>query len=112
MGVMAVQKKTEPAKRKVARVVQHGRLYVNATFNNTLASVTDEAGNVLCWASTGGAGFTGSRKSTPYAATLTIEGVLNKAKTYGMTLVDVFIKGPGPGRHCASFAPKVSKLAC
>lgn len=98
---MATQNKTEPAKRKVTKVVQHGRLYVNATFNNTLASVTDEGGNVLCCASTGGAGFTGSRKSTPYAATLTIEGVLNKAKTYGMTSIDVFIKGPGPGRDVA-----------
>jgi small subunit ribosomal protein S11 len=98
---MANQNQKETTKRKVTRVVQKGRLYVAATFNNTVASVTDDKGGVLCWSSTGVAGFTGSRKSTPYAATITIENVLNKAKSYGMTQVDVFIKGPGPGRDVA-----------
>jgi len=97
---MAIVKK-ETTKKKATRVVQRGRLYVAATFNNTVASVTDDTGAVLCWSSTGVAGFTGSRKSTPYAATITIENVLNRAKTYGMNQVDVFVKGPGPGRDVA-----------
>lgn len=88
-------------KKKVTRVVPSGRLYVSATFNNTLVSITDEQGAVLCWASTGEAGFSGSRKSTPYAATVTLENAINKAKNYGMNKMDVFIKGPGPGRDVA-----------
>jgi len=88
-------------KKKVTRVVPSGRLYVSATFNNTLVSITDEQGAVLCWASTGEAGFSGSRKSTPYAATVTLENAINKAKNYGMSKMDVFIKGPGPGRDVA-----------
>lgn len=86
---------------KKLRNVPNGRVYITATFNNTLVSVTDEQGNVLCWASTGGAGFSGSRKSTPYAATVTVENALNKAKAFGMHNIDVFIKGPGPGRDVA-----------
>ena len=97
---MAVTKKKTTTK-KVARAVPKGRLYVSATFNNTLVSITDEQGNVLCWATTGEAGFTGSRKSTPYAATITVENAINKAKNYGMNKMDVFIKGPGPGRDVA-----------
>ena len=97
---MAIVKK-DTTKKKATKVVQKGRLYVAATFNNTVASVTDDTGAVLCWSSTGVAGFTGSRKSTPYAATITIENVLNRAKTYGMNQVDVFVKGPGPGRDVA-----------
>ncbi|MBP9820069.1 30S ribosomal protein S11 [Candidatus Woesebacteria bacterium] len=84
--------------KKVLRSVPKGRLYVTATFNSTLASVTDESGNVLCWSTAGESGFTGSRKSTPYAATITVENAINKAKAYGMGQMDVYIKGPGPGR--------------
>jgi len=92
-------KKTQ--KKKQSRVVASGRLYVRATFNNTLVSVTDDQGAVLCWSSTGEAGFSGSRKSTPYAATVALENVIAKAKNYGMNKMDVFIKGPGPGRDVA-----------
>ncbi|MFZ5438095.1 MAG: 30S ribosomal protein S11 [Patescibacteria group bacterium] len=88
-------------KKKNTRVVPKGRMYVSATFNNTLVSVTDEKGSVLCWATTGGAGFTGSRKSTPYAATITVENAVNRAKTFGMNEMDVYLKGPGPGRDVA-----------
>ena len=88
-------------KKKVSKVVPSGRLYVSATFNNTLVSITDEQGSVLCWSSTGEAGFTGSRKSTPYAATVAVENAVNKAKNFGMNKMDVFIKGPGPGRDVA-----------
>jgi small subunit ribosomal protein S11 len=97
---MAKQIKKNQTK-KVNRVVPSGRLYVSATFNNTLVSITDEQGGVLCWSSTGEAGFSGSRKSTPYAATVALENAINKAKNYGMSKMDVFIKGPGPGRDVA-----------
>lgn len=90
-----------PSTNTKRRLVPHGRLYVSATFNNTLVSITDEKGNILCWASTGAAGFTGSRKSTPYAATIAVENALNKAKAYGLNEVDVYLKGPGPGRDVA-----------
>lgn len=89
------------SRKKVTKVVAKGRLYVTATFNSTLASVTDEQGNVLCWSTAGESGFSGSRKSTPYAATITVENAVNKAKNYGMHTMDVFIKGPGPGRDVA-----------
>ena len=96
---MANQKKSSSrGKKRVARVVPEGRLYVTATFNSTLASVTDEKGSVLCWSSTGESGFSGSRKSTPYAATITLENAVNKARQFGMNTMSVYIKGPGPGR--------------
>lgn len=88
-----------PKKNIVA--VSKGRIYVTATFNSTLVSITDDKGNVLCWTSTGESGFTGSRKSTPYAATITVENAVNKARAFGMNQMDVFIKGPGPGRDVA-----------
>lgn len=95
---------------KNIRQVPNGRIYITATFNNTLVSITDDKGNVLCWASTGGAGFSGSRKSTPYAATVTVENALNKAKAYGINNLDVFIKGPGPGRDVALRVIKAQRL--
>lgn len=88
-------------KKKTATVVAKGRMYVTATFNSTLVSVTDEKGSVLCWSSAGEAGFTGSRKSTPYAATITIENAVTKARNFGMNEMEVYIKGPGPGRDVA-----------
>jgi small subunit ribosomal protein S11 len=75
-----------------------GRIYITATFNNTLISVTDSKGNVLTWGSTGASGFKGSRKSTPFAATTAIDSAIKKAKEAGLTAAAVFIKGPGPGR--------------
>ncbi|PWU23140.1 30S ribosomal protein S11 [Candidatus Cerribacteria bacterium 'Amazon FNV 2010 28 9'] len=89
---MAVQKQS--AKKIVAK----GRVYVQATFNNTIVTVTDERGNALCWGSSGHVGFSGSRKSTPYAATVTVEKAVDKMKDFGVKSVDVYIKGPGPGR--------------
>jgi small subunit ribosomal protein S11 len=98
---MTQPRKSAPARKTIARSIPKGRLYVTATFNSTLASITDESGNVLCWSSTGESGFTGSRKSTPYAATITVENAINKARAFGVNQVDVFIKGPGPGRDVA-----------
>lgn len=83
------------------RAVSRGRVYVQATFNNTIITVTDENGNALCWGSTGNSGFSGSRKSTPYAATVSVEKTIAKAKEHGLRSVMVYIKGPGPGRDAA-----------
>lgn len=98
---MAQAATTPKAKTQKKALISKGRLYVTATFNSTLASITDDDGNVLCWSSAGEAGFTGSRKSTPYAATITIENAVNKARAYGMQQMALFIKGPGPGRDVA-----------
>jgi small subunit ribosomal protein S11 len=94
--------KTAPVqKRKITRVVPRGNLYVTATFNNTLAGVTDDQGAALCSTSTGKVGFSGSRKSTPYAATVALERLLEEARTFGLRDLKVYIKGPGPGRDAA-----------
>lgn len=99
---MAIQARGRTStNRRQLRAVPKGRLYVTATFNNTLVGVTDSQGNILCWSSTGESGFSGARKSTPYAATITVENAINKAKAYGMNRMDVYIKGPGPGRDVA-----------
>lgn len=96
--------------RKPTRAIPRGKMYVTASFNNTVVSITDEGGNVVCWASTGESGFTGSRKSTPYAATITVENAVNKARAFGMNEMDVFIKGPGPGRDVALRVLKAQRI--
>lgn len=93
--------KSKATKKKVVRAVPAGRIYVNATFNNTIVTVTDEQGNVLASTSTGQVGFAGSRKSTPYAATVTMEQAIDKSRVYGLRSAELFIKGPGPGRDAA-----------
>jgi len=100
---MTNKTKTSQRKKsnKILRVVEKGRLYVQATFNNTLVTVTDNDGNVVCWGSCGISGFKGARKSTPYAATTTVERVLTKAMDSGIREIEVLIKGPGPGRDAA-----------
>jgi small subunit ribosomal protein S11 len=92
------KKRKSTNKRTTHKKVSKGRIYVNATFNNTIVTITDDKGNVLCWSSTGKSGFFGSRKSTPYAASITIENAINEAKKYGLSEVDIYIKGPGNGR--------------
>lgn len=91
------------AKKKQATVFTKGlgNLYVQATFNTTKVTFTDSKGNVVCWTNAGGCGFKGARRSTPFAATTTIENGLKKAKDMGLTELSVFIKGPGPGRDAA-----------
>ncbi len=100
---MATQKPktTTTSRKKVLKAVPKGNLYVTATFNNTLATMTDDQGNVIAWSSSGHSGFTGSRKSTPYAATMALEKVVGQAKERGMREVKVFLKGPGAGRDAA-----------
>ena len=87
------------AKKKVsATVTDHGRVYITATFNNTLVTVTNDKGDTLGWSSSGAKGFKGTRKSTPYAASVAVEEVVKKLVARGMKSVDVFVKGPGSGR--------------
>ena len=78
-----------------------GKAYINSTFNNTVVTITDPSGNVLAWSSGGTAGFTGSRKSTPFAAQLAAENVAIKAMDKGIREIDIFISGPGSGREAA-----------
>jgi small subunit ribosomal protein S11 len=92
--------------KKTTKNVVSGRVYVLATFNNTLVNITDETGNTLFSGSSGAAGFKGARKSTPYAATATVEVVGRKAYDAGMRSVAVYIKGPGAGRDAALRALK------
>ena len=89
------------ATKKLNRVVEKGKVFIAATFNNTLVTITDETGNTLCWGSSGMAGFKGARKSTPYAATTAVEAVARKAMDRGLREVEVYIKGPGAGRDAA-----------
>lgn len=90
--------------------LKSGNLHITATFNNTLAVITDTNGNVICWGSTGHSGFKGARKSTPYAATTAIETTIRKAKEMGLTSLQVFIKGPGSGRDAVLGVLKASGL--
>jgi len=94
---MDLKNKTIHKKRNVI-IPSKGRLYIKATFNNTLVTLTDSEGKVLLWGSSGRSGFKGSRKSTPYAATTAIENLLKQARESGLRFLEVYIKGPGPGR--------------
>jgi small subunit ribosomal protein S11 len=97
---MAINKaKQQKIRKKVKRVVSDGIVHVHASFNNTIVTFTDRQGNALCWATSGGSGFRGSRKSTPYAAQIATERASAVAKEYGMKSVAVFVHGPGPGRE-------------
>ncbi len=91
--------KKPKAKKKVKRNVPHGLAYILATFNNTIVTITDMQGNTLCWATSGGSGFKGSKKSTPFAAQIAGDKAAKKAKDFGMQKIDVFVKGPGAGRE-------------
>ncbi|MAW01418.1 MAG: 30S ribosomal protein S11 [Candidatus Pelagibacter sp.] len=95
------KKKKFKVKKKEKRTVISGRAFVNATFNNTIISITDNDGNVLSWSSAGSKGFKGSRKSTPYAAQVAADDAAIKASEYGLKNIDVEVKGPGSGRETA-----------
>ncbi|MGK5090717.1 30S ribosomal protein S11 [Deltaproteobacteria bacterium TL4] len=90
-----------PTKKKEKRVVEQGIVHIQASFNNTIVTVTDVRGNMIAWSSTGLHGFKGSRKSTPYAAKIAAEDATQKAREVGMKEVQVRIKGPGAGRESA-----------
>ena len=94
--------------RRSRKNVPYGQAHIHATFNNTIISITDQQGNVLNWASAGTNGFKGSRKSTPYAARVAATQAAEVAKEHGVQEVDVFVKGPGPGREAAIRAIQAS----
>lgn len=96
--------------KRTRKNIPYGQAHIHATFNNTIVSITDQQGNVLTWASAGTSGFKGSRKSTPYAARVAAATASETAKEHGMQEVDVFVKGPGPGREQAIRAIQGSGL--
>lgn len=98
-------------KRSTVAVGNHGKVYITATFNNTLVTITNENGDTLSWSSSGSKGFKGTRKSTPYAASLAVEDAAKKAVTKGLKNVEVFIKGPGSGRDSALRGVKAGGLS-
>ncbi|MCH7694740.1 MAG: 30S ribosomal protein S11 [Proteobacteria bacterium] len=89
------------SRKKVKKTVVDGIAHVHASFNNTIITITDRQGNVLTWATAGGSGFRGSRKSTPFAAQIAAQKAGENAQEFGMKTLEVFIKGPGPGRESA-----------
>ncbi len=89
------------SRKKVKKTVADGVAHIHASFNNTIITITDRQGNTLSWATAGGSGFRGSRKSTPFAAQVAADRAAEKAKEYGLKNVDVNVNGPGPGRESA-----------
>jgi small subunit ribosomal protein S11 len=87
--------------RKTKRTLSAGQVHISATFNNTIVTITDKQGNTVVWGSSGSAGFKGSRKSTPFAARLAAEKAIKAAQSLGLQEVEIFVKGPGPGRESA-----------
>jgi small subunit ribosomal protein S11 len=94
-------KPAAPRKKRERKVVPRGTAHVKASFNNTIVSIADPAGNVIAWSSAGASGWKGSRKSTPYAAQVAAENAARKALDAGMKVVEVFVRGPGAGREAA-----------
>jgi small subunit ribosomal protein S11 len=106
----AAEPKAAPRRRREKRVVPRGAAHVKASFNNTIVSLTDPAGNVIAWSSAGAAGWKGSRKSTPYAAQVAAETAARKALDLGLKTVEVFVRGPGAGREAAIRALEATGL--
>lgn len=104
VGTTAVASSTATTKhtrKKSKRNISDGIVHINASFNNTIISATDKLGNVLAWATSGASGFRGSRKSTPFAAQVAAERVGNALRDFGTKNIEVWVKGPGPGRESA-----------
>jgi len=97
-------------KRKVKKNIPVGKAHIHSTFNNTIVTLTDEAGNAISWSSAGACGFKGSRKSTPFAAQIAAEAAAKTAMEHGLRSVDVSVKGPGPGREAAIRQLQVSGI--
>ena len=98
---MAAQKVKKTRRRKERKNVEHGAAHIQSTFNNSIVTFTDAKGNALAWASAGGLGFKGSRKSTPFAAQMAAETAAKAAMEHGLKSVEVYVKGPGAGREAA-----------
>jgi small subunit ribosomal protein S11 len=110
---MAAKKqiKSQPKKKQQVLTTDRGRVYVLATFNNTLITITDDGGQTLTWSSSGARGFKGTRRSTPYAASMAVEDAVKRAIDRGLKYVDVFVKGPGSGRDSSLRAIKSGGLS-
>jgi small subunit ribosomal protein S11 len=109
-GAAGAEPKAAPRRRREKRVVPRGAAHVKASFNNTIISLTDPAGNVIAWSSAGASGWKGSRKSTPYAAQVAAENAARKALDLGLKTVEVFVRGPGAGREAAIRALEATGL--
>ncbi len=96
-----LKRKTTRTKRRDRKNVESGQAHIRSTFNNTIVSITDLQGNVISWASAGGLGFKGSRKSTPFAAQMAADTAAKASMEHGMKTVEVYVKGPGAGREAA-----------
>ena len=103
-------KKVASRRRREKKHVERGQAHIQSSFNNTIVTITDAAGNALSWASAGELGFRGSRKSTPYAAQMAADKAASAAKEFGLKVVDVFVKGPGSGREAAIRALQAAGL--
>lgn len=105
-------KTTKPAARKkrIRKNISRGVAHIHSTFNNTIVTITDESGNVIAWSSAGALGYKGSRKSTPFAAQVASEAAAKAAMEHGLKLVEVNVKGPGPGREAAVRALQTAGL--
>jgi len=104
---MRIRRNNMATKKAVKKEVGLGKIYISASFNNTLVTLTNAAGETLVWGSSGASGFKGTRRATPYAATTAVEKVLGRAKNeFGVNEVEVYVKGPGPGRDAALRAIK------
>jgi len=98
---MAGNSKGTPRKKKIKRAFTKGIAHIHSTFNNTIVTISDEAGNVIAWSSAGAMGYKGAKKSTPFAAQQAAEACARVAVDQGLTTIDVDVKGPGPGRESA-----------
>ncbi len=105
---MAVQKKIR--KRREKKNIERGAVHIRSTFNNTIVTITDVQGNAISWASSGGLGFRGSRKSTPFASQMAAETAAKAAMEHGLKSVEVYVKGPGAGREAAIRALQTAGL--
>ena len=103
-------KKVTTRKRKERKNVEKGQAHIHSSFNNTIVTITDVQGNTLSWASSGGLGFKGSRKSTPFASQMAAETAAKAAMEHGLKSVEVFVKGPGAGREAAIRALQTAGL--
>ena len=103
-------RRTASRRRRDRKFVDRGQAHIQSSFNNTIVTITDSAGNALSWASAGQMGFRGSRKSTPYAAQMAADTAANAAREFGLKMVEVFVKGPGSGREAAIRALQAAGL--
>ena len=110
MATKTAGAKKTTRKRRERKNIERGAAHIQSTFNNTIVTITDAAGNALAWASSGGLGFRGSRKSTPFAAQMAAETASNAAMEHGLKFVDVYVKGPGSGREAAIRALQAAGL--